>query len=410
MLCFVFQRVAARGSDVRNIDENTPPNHDARVNATLHCSGTSDSMATNPVSEPRQPDKYMLDPYLDWARGEGVPIHEDFAVDLLTIETGPWARLEARGAIANLKGRGDFTSIFLIELPADGKTAPQKHLYEEVIYVVSGHGSTTVTAPDGRTHSFEWGPKSLFAVPLNARHQHFNGSGSAPARLASTNSLSAVLNLFHDVDFVFDNPCAFPARMGKTSYFSGEGDFLPYKPGRHIWETNFIPDLSAIELKAWDARGAGSTNMMFMLADGTIGAHSSEIPVGSYKKGHRHDAGRHVYAVTGSGYTLAWYEGDKDFLRIPWHHGIVYAPPDRMFHQHFNTSPQRARYLAVGIGSRRYPFLTTKRHADREVDLSIKEGGRQIEYADQDPRIHPLYLRELAANGVECRMTEFAST
>lgn len=360
-------------------------------------------------SESQLPENYMLDPYLDWARGEGVPIRDDFAVDLLDLETRPWARLDARGAIANLKGRGDFTSIFLIELPTGGKTSPQKHLYEEVIYVVSGRGSTSVTASDGRTHTFEWGPKSLFAIPLNARHQHFNGSGGEPARLASTNSLCAVLNLFHDRSFVFDNPCVFPARTGKVGYFAGEGDFRPYKPGRHIWETNFVPDLASIELKAWDARGAGSTSLMFMLADGTIGAHSSEIPVGSYKKGHRHDAGRHVFAVTGSGYTLAWYGGDADFLRIPWHHGVVYAPPDGMFHQHFNTSPQRARYLAVGIGSRRYPFLTSKRRAEREVDLSIKDGGRQIEYEDQDPRIHTLYLDELRKSRVECRMPQFAA-
>ena len=88
-------------------------------------------------------------------------------------------------AIVHLKGRGDFVSMFVLDLAPGAKTAPQKHLYEEVVYVLSGHGSTTVEPSDGRKHSFEWGPKSLFALPLNARYQHFNSSGRERARLAS---------------------------------------------------------------------------------------------------------------------------------------------------------------------------------------------------------------------------------
>ena len=41
-----------------------------------------------------------------------------------------------------------------------------------------------------------------------------------------------------------------------------------------------------------------------MLADGTMHAHSSEIPTGRYKKAHRHAAGTHVHAVDGTGYSL----------------------------------------------------------------------------------------------------------
>ena len=31
--------------------------------------------------------KILLDPYMDWAKGEGVPIHLDFGHDLLALET-----------------------------------------------------------------------------------------------------------------------------------------------------------------------------------------------------------------------------------------------------------------------------------------------------------------------------------
>lgn len=346
----------------------------------------------------------MLDPYLDWAAGEGVPVVEDFGVDLLAMETAPWGRFGVAGAIVHLKGRGDFISIFVLDLPPGAETAPRRHLFEEVIYVLSGHGSTTVETVDGRTHSFEWGPKSLFALPLNARYRHFNGSGREPARLASTNSLPIVMNLFHNEDFIFENPCGFPEREGRAGYFSGEGDFAPAIHSLYRWETNFVPDLSTFELRAQEKRGVGASNMVFILADGTMHAHSSEMPIGTYKKAHRHGSDYHVFTVTGQGYSLLWYEGDMDFRRIDWRHGVVFAPPDMMYHQHFNTGPQPARYLGVALGGLRYPFTTEKRNLYEGMDVSVRDGGQQIEYADQDLRIHEIYLAELAKSGVPSGM------
>ena len=351
--------------------------------------------------------KLLLDPYLAWCENESVPVTEDFGIDLLAIQTAPWPRFGVEGAIAHLKGRGDFVSIFLLDLAPGAQTAPQKHLYEEVVYVLSGYGSTTVETSDGRKHSFEWGPKSLFALPLNARYQHFNTSGRERARLASVNNLCLQLNLFHNEQFIFDNAYEFPERQGAATHFAGEGEFVPVRPGRNMWETNFIPDLSAFELKTWAERGAGGSNMMFVLADGTMHAHTSQMPVGTYKKGHRHGPDFHVFAVTGHGYSLLWYDIAKDLVRVDWKHGVVFAPPDQMFHQHFNTSPEPARYLAVAFGGLRYPFTASKRHVFMGMDVNVRDGGCQIEYGDQDPRIHAIYLSELAKYGVQSKMAKF---
>ncbi len=349
-----------------------------------------------------------IDSYLDWVKKEGIPVTEDFGVDLLAVETRPWARFDAKGGAVHLKGRGDFIGMFVLDVAPGGATSPQRHLYEEVVYVLSGRGSTTIEVADGRKHTFEWGPKSLFAIPLNTKYRHFNGSGSEAARIVSTVSLPAVLNMFHNEAFVFDNPWDFDERVGGSKYFSGEGDFLPVRPGQHMWETNFVPDLSAIELKTWGERGAGGTNIMFILADGTMHAHISEMPVGTYKKGHRHAADFHVMCVTGQGYSLLWYPGDADFRRVDWKHGVVFAPPDQMFHQHFNTSPAPARYLATAYGSLRHPFTESKRRSlTGAVSTDIKKGGDQIEYEDQSPRIHELYLAETAKTGVTVRMEQF---
>jgi uncharacterized RmlC-like cupin family protein len=359
-----------------------------------------------PVTDLSHP-KLLLDPYGSWAANEGVPIVQDFGIDLLTAPTAPWARFGVDGGIAHLKGRGDFISIFVLDLKPGAATSPQKHMFEEVVYVLSGHGSTTVETSDSRKHSFEWGPKSLFALPLNARYRHFNASGREHARLASTNNLCMMLNLFHNEGFIFDNGYEFPERQGSQKYFSGEGEFIPVRPGRNMWETNFVPDLASFELKEWAARGAGGSNMMFVLADGTMHAHISQMPVGTYKKGHRHGADFHVYSVTGHGYSLLWYEKDEEFVRVDWRHGVVFAPPDQMFHQHFNTSPEPSRYLAVAFGGLRYPFTTEKRHVFMGMDVSVKDGGCQIEYEHQDPRIHGIFLKELAKYGAPSKMQKF---
>ncbi len=351
--------------------------------------------------------KFLFDPYLDWTSREGIPVVEDFAVDLLKVETKPWARFDVDGAIVHLKGRGDFVSQLLIDLPPGAKTSPQQHLFEEVYYVLAGHGSTTVETQDGRSHSFEWGPKALFALPLNAKYQHFNGSGQERARLASTTNLPVVLNLFHNEEFVFANPYRFPEREGTEKHFSGEGDFIPKKPGRHMWETNFVPDLGTFELRQWDKRGAGGSNIMFVLADGTMHAHVSEMPVGTYKKGHRHGPDFHVACVCGTGYSLLWYEEDADFVRVDWQHGMVFAPPDGMFHQHYNTGPEPARYLATALGGLRYPMTEAKFRVFKGMDVNVRDGGAQIEYEDQDPRIHKMYLEALKKNGAESKMGQF---
>ncbi len=350
--------------------------------------------------------RFLFDPYMEWVERQGIPVVEDFGVDLLKVESKPWASMGCDGAIVHLKGRGDFISIFVVDLPPGGQTSPQQHLFEEVIYVLDGHGSTTIETEDGQKHSFEWGPKSLFALPLNAKYQHFNASGQERARLSSTNDLCLVLNLFHNEDFIFNNGFRFPEREGTSNYFAGEGELIPKRPGRHMWETNFVPDLSKFELRTWDKRGAGSSNMKFILADGTMHAHSSEMPVGTYKKAHRHGADFHVYSVTGGGYSLLWYEEDEDFVRIDWQHGVVFAPPDMMYHQHYNTSTVPSRYLAVALGSLRYPFTQEKMDLFMGVDVSVKDGGRQVEYEDQDPRIHQIYLDELEKTGVESGMAE----
>ena len=362
--------------------------------------------------------RYGVDSYLDWVGQQGIPVVEDFGIDLFKVETKHWARNDIKTAAVHLTGRGDFSNMVLYEVGLGKSTSPQKHLYEEVIYVLEGSGNTQIELPDGTKRSFEWGPKSLFAIPLNTKHRHFNGSGRERALLVSTTDLPLVMNTFHNESFIFENGFDFTERAGKQSYYTGEGDMITVRPGNHMWETNFVPDLEAIELKTWGDRGAGGTNIMFVLADGTMHAHISEMPVGTYKKGHRHGPGFHVMCVVGEGFSLLWHEGDQDFIRIDWKHGVVFPPAGQQFHQHFNTSPVPARYLATGTGGLRYPFTTENRRSliglkpgeKGAVSTSLKEGGDQIEYEEQDPRIHRIWLTAMKKNGAPPRMEKWVPT
>jgi quercetin dioxygenase-like cupin family protein len=349
-------------------------------------------------------DRYLINSYLDWAAEEGIPIHQDMAFDLRKVEVAPWARMggEVLGAFTHLNGRGDFANAYVLELPPGTETTPQKHLFEEVVYVVAGHGSTTVEDAHGKVHTFEWQQGSLFALPLNARYQHFNVSGEATARLGVVTNLPMVLNVFHNHGFVFDNPFAFDDRFGPDAFFGGDGRSLEIAPGRHQWVTNFVADLPAFQLKSWGERGVGSSNIKFVLADGTMHAHMSELAVGTYKKAHRHGPDFHIFPTTGEGYSLFWYEGDTEFTRVDWGQGSLYAPADQQFHQHFNVSPEPSRYLAVAMGSMKYPVTSDKFGLfGGGVDRDVKRGGRQLEYKDENPAIREMFESELRARGIE---------
>ena len=67
--------------------------------------------------------------------------------------TADWPRYGVKGAAAHLRGRGDFCNMFVLELPAGSSTLPQRHLYEEIYYVLEGRGSTQLEFVDGRRRS-----------------------------------------------------------------------------------------------------------------------------------------------------------------------------------------------------------------------------------------------------------------
>src|ERR671924_742449 len=167
-----------------------------------------------------------VDTYQAWQQAQKIPINRGFFIeDLRNLEVAPWDLKGGLGAFINLEGAGGTNDGYVCEIPPGGKLKPQRHLYEEMIYIARGRGATTVWQGDGRQHSFEWHTGTLFAVPLNAWYQHFNGSGSEPARYFAVTNAPFMMNLFHNLDFIFGDDFTFADRFPpeEEEYFSGKG-------------------------------------------------------------------------------------------------------------------------------------------------------------------------------------------
>jgi mannose-6-phosphate isomerase-like protein (cupin superfamily) len=342
----------------------------------------------------------VTDVYKDWQRSEGVPSLTGFYIeDLKTVELAPWPRKGGAGLFINLEGTGGQNDMQVVELAPGHASELERHLYEEMVYVVDGRGSTSVWYDERRKQTFEWGPGSLFAIPLNASYRHFNSSGLNPARLASVTNAPTILNLFHNHDFVFDNPYAFTDRFAEEGGFDGRG--VAYR-GRQ-WETNFIADVRSVELPEWSDRGGGGRVMLVELARNSMGAHISQFQMGMYKKAHRHGPGAHVIILAGDGFTLLWEDADAERRRCDWRPGTVIVPPQDWMHQHFNTGARPARYLALRMHGKRF-IQPANRGGEDAIAISGKLGGWQIEYEDEDPAIHAVFEAELAQHGAACRM------
>jgi len=337
--------------------------------------------------------------YKDWVQAQGIPLIEEYYIeDAKKIELAWWEQKGGNGAILNLIGTGESNAAYVCEIPPGKSLKPERHIFEEMIFVLQGSGATTVWVEGSKKQTFEWQEGSLFAPPLNTWHELHNGRSNESARFLAVTCAPLAMNLYHNLDFIFNNPFVFSDRYQATSdYFSGSGKI---HSGR-IWETNFIADVYGLEPPERTERGRGNREFLFELVDNTMAAHISEFAVGRYKKAHRHGPGAHVIILSGKGYSLMWPDGGKK-LTFEWKPGTIIVPPEMWWHQHFNTGRDPARYLALRWGSQKYQFQLA------QIDELLKdrrEGGNQIEYEDEEPEIRQRFEEALSGSGVESQMT-----
>ena len=365
--------------------------------------------ASSNLDPEKQSAIVRIDMYQEWRKREGAPLVGGVYIkDMKAVEVGLWPRKGdgVKGALCYLDG-DDEADEHIVELSPGGSTAPVRHLYTEAIYVVSGHGSTSVWRDPGTKQTFEWGPGSYFVLPTNAWHQFFNASLSRSTRWFSVTDLPQLLRQWASEDFIFNNPYDFTDRYaGGADYFTAEAKL--YK-GR-VWETNFIPDIKKLPLYEWKSRGGGGTNAFMVMGAGMMESHVSRFESGHYKKAHRHGPGAHLYITEGEGYVLT-QRGHEPRIRCDWQEGSLYlsgAGEGLWLHQHFNVGPTPATYLVMNQGiSRKHcvnRWQANESTVLRQGEVSSKKGGHQVEYEDEDPEIHEIFEAELKKRGITCKM------
>src|SRR5919108_167809 len=112
-----------------------------------------------------------------------------------------------------------------------------------------------------------------------------------------------------------------------------------------------------------------------------------------------------VYVSKGYGATTVWQKNGKKHT-FEWKPGSVVVPPDQWFHQHFNSGAKPARYLALRWGSWRFRFMRVQ-DSEGATYTSVKEGGGQIEFEDEDPSIHRDFEAAVKKAGAKCQMGSY---
>src|ERR1700675_1021191 len=300
-------------------------------------------------------------PYDLFMESEGIPVFRDIGISKVqNLPLAPWKRMGGRGTYIQLYGTEGKWGAYVVEVPGAGALNAEKHLYEEIYYVVEGRGTTEVWLDnDSKRRVFEWQAGSMFSIPVNAWHRIVNASAS-PALLLGGTTAPNLMNLINNTGAIFDCPYQF------TDRFSGADDF--YKPkddiepdpvrGLAMRRTNLIPDLITTELPLDNRRSPGYRRMEPMMARNRFYQFIGQYETGRYSKAHKHHSTAVLICLKGRGYTYTW----PDALGVtPWadgradkvlrqdydYGGMVTAAPmsGDWFHQHFGVAKEGLRVL-----------------------------------------------------------------
>ena len=361
-------------------------------------------------------------PYDSFMEAEGIPIYRDIGVrQVQNLPLAPWKRLGGRGSYIQLFGTEGLWGMYIVEVPAGGALNIERHIYEKMVLVIEGRGSTEVWQ-EGQVHpqTFEWQKGSMYSIPLNAFHRFVNATNS-PALLLCGTSAPNMFNLLDNTHFIFNCPYNFNDRYNGTSdYFQAKEDVLPDPVrGLAMRRTNFLPDVISCELPLDNRRSPGYRRVEPHMAGNRFYQWIGQHETGRYSKAHKHASAAVLICLKGKGYTYTWPEalgsrpweaGKAEFVKRQDYEfgGMVTAAPmtGDWFHQHFGVSKDPLRLTAwfgPNNSRARKPGVPGEAIMDRGA-IDIKKGGDAIPYCEEDPYLLKEFKEALAREGAESRM------
>jgi mannose-6-phosphate isomerase-like protein (cupin superfamily) len=362
--------------------------------------------------------RYAL-PYQNFMESERIPVHRTVLGihDVTALSRERWERTGGLGAFIELDGT--FQSergLYIGEIPPRDKLNPEVHLYEEQLFILSGRGVTTFwQGNEEHLGHFEWQRGSIFAIPPGVTFVLAN-MGPEPVVYLGVTTAPRIINA------LYDSAAAFAPTYRFVDLASPLGNYFqaPDESWTKGWykqtmlETRFIGNVYDFLPDPQEQKVAGGRLTGYLMGPRFPRGHISTWPSGRYHKAHYHGPGAIVLGLDGEGYVLAWEAalGPQPYAtgngaqveRLAWGANSIYSPPDRYFHQHFNTSAGEARHVAV-YGEN----LPLGVHDMNEADgwrghKSVKLGGTLIEYEDEDPQIRADFEAALATHGLRSTM------
>src|SRR3954464_3322781 len=250
-------------------------------------------------------------PYDKFMENEGIPVYRGIGVKRCQdLPLKPWKRLGGNGSFIQLYGTEGLWGMYVAQIPGAGALNVEKHMYEKVVLILEGRGTTEVWQ-DGQAkrHTFEWAKGSMFTIPLNASHRFINAS-SQPALMLCGTSAPNVMNLLDNMDFIFNCPYAFTDRYSSSDDFFKPNDDISPDPirGLAMRKTNIIPDVINAELPLDNRRSPGYRRMEPQMAKNRFYTWIGEHETGRYSKAHKHASAAVLICLKGKGYTYTWPE------------------------------------------------------------------------------------------------------
>lgn len=319
--------------------------------------------------------------YRHWIKESKLPMVEGYSIfDARDQEAQPWPAIEGRGLYLNFSGNVHMDGMIL-EIDPGKALVPQRHLYEQLLYVLKGRGYTRL-GDSTNGPRVNWAEGDLFTVPLNATYRHHNDDAARPARLLAVTTFPFMMQVFGSLGMIDDSTAELKERFnGRPDYYSASEQIH-----HRWWKTNFVHDIRSTTVIPWEERGKGNESVFWEMGGNTIlEPHVSEFPSDTYKLGHRHPYEAIILTLNGKGFSLAGRKGLADKhnpVKMDWKAGSIISPPYFWYHQHFNTSDTKARYWAITEG-------------DFPKRLGIPLEVEQIEAPQEDPGIKTRFEHEL---------------